>query len=66
MRLAAIKPPQLRTAKEGSDRTATWLELFYDLLYVVAVAVLGVRLLHDTSRTISAPSARGIPRARGT
>jgi low temperature requirement protein LtrA len=49
MRLAAIKPPQLRTAKEGSDRTATWLELFYDLLYVVAVAVLGVRLLHDTS-----------------
>ena len=51
MRLAAIKPPQLRTLQEGSDRSASWLELFYDLLYVVAVAVLGVRLLRDTSWT---------------
>jgi low temperature requirement protein LtrA len=51
MRIAAIKPPQLRTTEEGSDRSASWLELFYDLVFVVAVAVLGVRLLHDTTWT---------------
>ncbi|MCH7901757.1 MAG: low temperature requirement protein A [Acidobacteria bacterium] len=27
-----------------SERSATWLELFYDLTFVVAVAVLGGRL----------------------
>ena len=30
---------------------ATWLELFYDLAFVVAIAVLGARLLADTSWT---------------
>ncbi len=48
MRLAAIRPPSLRTADE-SERSATWLELFYDLVFVAAVAVLGGRLLADTS-----------------
>ena len=51
MRLAAIQPPRLRTAEESGDRSATWLELFYDLVFVVAVALLGVRLLEDTSWT---------------
>ena len=51
MRLAAIQPPRLRTAEEGGDRSATWLELFYDLVFVVAVAVLGIRLIADTSWT---------------
>jgi low temperature requirement protein LtrA len=51
VRLAAIQPPRLRTVEEGGDRSATWLELFYDLVFVVAVAVLGVRLIEDTSWT---------------
>lgn len=48
MRLAAIRPPRLRTLDE-SERSATWLELFYDLVFVAAVAVLGGRLLADSS-----------------
>ena len=46
MQIARLTPPSLRTAKEEGRRTATWLELFYDLSFVVAVAVLGVQL-HD-------------------
>lgn len=48
MKLAAVQPPQLRTLEEG-ERTATWLELFYDLVFVASVAALGVRLAHDAS-----------------
>jgi low temperature requirement protein LtrA len=48
VRLAAIRPPRLRTLDEA-ERTATWLELFYDLVFVAAVAVLGGRLLADSS-----------------
>lgn len=48
MRFAAIRPPSLRTLDE-SERSATWLELFYDLVFVAAVAVLGGRLLADSS-----------------
>ncbi|MCL1588722.1 MAG: low temperature requirement protein A [Actinomycetia bacterium] len=42
----------MRTAAsegEGEHRSATWLELFYDLVFVVAVAALGHRLLLDHS-----------------
>jgi low temperature requirement protein LtrA len=40
----------LRTAEtEAEHRSATWLELFYDLVFVVAVAALGHRLLVDHS-----------------
>ena len=43
-----MRPPQLRTTDtEGEGRSATWLELFYDLVFVVAVAALGHRLLVD-------------------
>ena len=49
MRIATNRPPRLRTMDEEGDRTATWLELFYDLVFVVAVAVLGGRLLADAS-----------------
>ena len=42
--MKSLRPPQLRTVLGESDRTATWLELFYDLAFVVAVAVLGGRL----------------------
>ena len=51
MRLAAISPPRLRTVDEDVERTATWLELFYDLVFVAVVAALGVRLAADTSWT---------------
>lgn len=36
-------PPRLRTGQETAEeeRHATWLELFYDLIFVVAVAELG-------------------------
>jgi len=45
--LVQVAPPRLRTAAEEGDRSATWLELFYDLVFVVAVAVLVERLVHD-------------------
>jgi low temperature requirement protein LtrA len=48
MNIAAIRPPSLRTVEEG-ERSATWLELFYDLVFVAAVAVLAGRLLRDSS-----------------
>ena len=48
MKFAAIAPPRLRTAEE-SERTATWLELFYDLVFVAAVAMMGTRLVSDVS-----------------
>lgn len=46
---ATVRPPSLRTMEEGEKRPATWLELFYDLVFVVAVARLGGRLLADPS-----------------
>lgn len=48
MNIAAIRPPRLRTVEEG-ERTATWLELFYDLVFVAVVAVLAGRLANDSS-----------------
>jgi low temperature requirement protein LtrA len=50
VRLVALRPPRLRTLDE-EERSATWLELFYDLVFVAAVAVLGVRILEDASWT---------------
>jgi low temperature requirement protein LtrA len=44
-----IRAPRLRTAVEEGKRSATWLELFYDLAFVVAVAILVARLLSDIS-----------------
>jgi low temperature requirement protein LtrA len=43
------KPPTLRLPGEKEHRPATWLELFYDLVFVVAVAELSHRLGHDIS-----------------
>jgi len=43
-----LRPPQLRTREtEAEHRAATWTELFYDLVFVVAVAQLAHRYLHD-------------------
>ena len=41
------RPPRLRTAEEREARHATWLELFFDLVFVVAVAQLASLLSHD-------------------
>ena len=47
-----LRPPQLRSG-EGADeiRHATWLELFYDLVFVVAIAELAHNLSTDLSLT---------------
>ena len=36
-----FEPPRLRTLDTEADRRATWLELFFDLVFVVAIAELG-------------------------
>jgi low temperature requirement protein LtrA len=43
-------PPRLRTVAEGTEeRRATWLELFFDLVFVVAIAELSHELAIDHS-----------------
>jgi low temperature requirement protein LtrA len=43
-----LDPPRLRTVEAGfEERHATWLELFFDLVFVVAVAELGQNLTRD-------------------
>ena len=44
-------PPRLRTleADDGDERHATWLELFFDLVFVVAIAQLADGLAEDPS-----------------
>jgi low temperature requirement protein LtrA len=42
-----LRPPKLRTAEEGGgERRPTWTELFFDLVFVVAVE-RGTKLLED-------------------
>lgn len=45
MQIPRLSPPRLRTSGHEEHRQATWLELFYDLVFVVAVGQLGHRLL---------------------
>ena len=50
MRIPSLRTPRLRTASDEGHRQATWLELFYDLAFVVAVGQLGHRLaVHHTA-----------------
>jgi low temperature requirement protein LtrA len=46
-----LEPPRLRTAaaERYEERHATWLELFLDLVFVVAIAELGTGFSHDVS-----------------
>ena len=46
-----LEPPRLRTAEveRAEERHATWLELFLDLVFVVAIAELGTSLAHHVS-----------------
>jgi low temperature requirement protein LtrA len=46
---AARRPPRRRTVEDTDDRHASALELFFDLVFVVAVAEVGETLSHDTS-----------------
>jgi low temperature requirement protein LtrA len=43
------RPPRLRTAVQEGERHATWLELFFDLIFVVAIAQLSHELVEDHS-----------------
>jgi low temperature requirement protein LtrA len=47
VKVSALRPPRLRTTETEEERKVTWTELFYDLVFVVAVAGLGARLLED-------------------
>jgi low temperature requirement protein LtrA len=33
-----LRPPQLRTLDDQGERHATWLELFFDLVFVISIA----------------------------
>jgi low temperature requirement protein LtrA len=48
-----LEPPRLRTIEEASERRhATWFELFFDLVFVAAIAELGAGLSHDPSAAV--------------
>jgi low temperature requirement protein LtrA len=50
LRKGLIKPPALRSAEASEvERHATWLELFYDLIFVAAISQLSTRLGADYS-----------------
>jgi low temperature requirement protein LtrA len=49
MALQLVRPPRLRLPNQSNDRHATWLELFYDLVFSVAISVLGSRLSTNVS-----------------
>ena len=44
-----LLPPRLRTLEEGDGRRASYLELFFDLVFVVAIAQLAHELEIDHS-----------------
>ena len=47
-RFRLLSPPRIRSLEDAGDsRHATWLELFFDLVFVVAVAQLASSLSHD-------------------
>src|SRR5947208_15748107 len=53
-----LRPPRLRTSGEEEERHATWFELFFDLVFVAAVAQLADGFVH-------APSAEAFLRFGG-
>ncbi len=44
-----FQPPRLRTLADEGERHATWLELFFDLVFVVAITELSRLLVGDHS-----------------
>ena len=51
MTKAIFQPPQLRREEYEEERRATWLELFFDLVFVVAIAQLAHNLQSDFTVT---------------
>jgi low temperature requirement protein LtrA len=49
MKKSLWQPPKLRIGEDHEERRATWLELFYDLVFVVAIAELSHNLSKDVS-----------------
>ena len=47
--LSWFQPPQLRTLADEGERHASWLELFFDLVFVVAITELSQYLVADHS-----------------
>ena len=46
-----LLPPKLRTLEDSDRRRASYLELFFDLVFVVAIAQLAHKLVIDTRST---------------
>ncbi|MDF2441120.1 MAG: hypothetical protein JWN98_2104 [Abditibacteriota bacterium] len=44
-----LVPPRLRTRQNSENRRASWLELFYDLVFVAAIQQLAGLISHDYS-----------------
>lgn len=44
-----LKPPRLRSATDERERRATWFELFFDLVFVLAITELSQHLQRDAS-----------------
>ncbi len=44
-----LRPPRLRTLEDDGERHASWLELFFDVVFVVAIAQLAEELALDHS-----------------
>jgi len=51
MRLPKVLSPPVPRTAEGTEeeRSASWLELFFDLVFVVAIAQLALALVNDLS-----------------
>ncbi len=47
--MVTLHPPQLRAIDDEGPRHATWLELFYDLVFVIAIGAVSHRLAAHTS-----------------
>ncbi len=47
--MVTLHPPQLRAVDDDGPRHATWLELFYDLVFVIAIGAVNQRLSTHTS-----------------
>jgi hypothetical protein len=61
-----LRPPRLRTlAKRESERHASWLELFFDLVLVVAIAQLAAPPMRQVfvARWFAAAALLAIPSA---
>ena len=44
-----LRPPRLRTLDDDGERHASWRELFFDVVFVVAIAQLAHELVDDHS-----------------